>query len=156
MNDEHSSEHEESTPPPPSLMDFAGAQPQPEPQPEQPSYSPADAYSDEEVAQLVAAVSCYGLPLDLLDDYQKAFIGRALPIVGLLETGEALAELGIHKGSGVGRAPAWLRCAAAGAGVGFVAFQLRKEFSHKSTSRSNRAAGGGAVDEHEQGPSSHA
>lgn len=139
-------------PPQPSLMDYAG-------------HAPADAnpasealakepYSDEEIAQVTAAITGFGLPLDSLDDYSKRYIQRTLPIFALLETGDALAELGIHKGGGIGRAPAWMRCAAAGAGMAMITFGLRKEIQREASAA--RAAGAGSVHDDEPGQGSHA
>lgn len=89
----------------------------------------ADAYTDREIAELVGALSGFGLPLDALDGYSRAFVERAAPVLGLLQAGDALAELGITKGAGVGRAPAWLRALAAGVGLGVVMVVTRKQFA---------------------------
>ena len=100
---------------------------------------PPEPYSDEELAQITALAFGFGLPMQVLDSYTRAYVSRALPILGLLQAGEALAELGFHKGAGVGSAPAWLRAAAAGLGLGLVGVMTRREFAAKGR--------GGAADE---------
>lgn len=110
------------------LEDYAGASAPTTEAPPAPDLA-AEAYSDREIAELVGALSGFGLPLDALDGYARAFVERAAPVLGLLQAGEALAELGITKGAGVGRAPAWLRAVAAGVGLGVVVVVTRRQFA---------------------------
>lgn len=88
-----------------------------------------EPYSDLEIAELVGNLSAFGLPLESLDPYARAFVARSAPILGLLQAGEALADLGIHKGAGVGVAPAWLRATAAGVGLAVVVVMTRRQFA---------------------------
>lgn len=105
----------------------AGA-PNAEPAPA-PSLEP---YTDEEIAQLTAFAFGFGLPLDVLDEYTKTYISRALPLLGVLDAGGALAELGVHKGAGIGAAPAWMRAAAAGVGLGLVGLMTRRQYAGRA------------------------
>lgn len=112
------------------LSDFAVGGPEGKPAAAAPRPEPApDPYRDDEIAELVGNLSGFGLPLPVLDAYTRAFVARSAPILALLQAGEALAELGIHKGSGVGQAPAWLRAAAAGVGLAVVVVMTRRQFA---------------------------
>lgn len=88
-----------------------------------------EPYSDQEIAELVGNLSAFGLPVESLGAYERAFVARSAPILGLLQAGEALADLGIHKGAGVGVAPAWLRATAAGVGLAVVVVMTRRQFA---------------------------
>lgn len=102
-----------------------------------------DPYSDREVAELAATLSAFGLDLDAMDAYTAAYIAKALPILTVLEMGDALAECGIHKGGGISQAPAWVRAAAGGAGLAFVTVSLRRQFSNHRGAWGSKPGEGG-------------
>jgi len=111
-------------PPPPQ------AAPQPVPQP----VARREPYSNEEISAIAGQLSSIGIDPELAEEFLLKYQGRVTPILQVLETGEALADMGISKGTGVSRAPSWLRCLAAGVGLGFVTFTLRNEYGSGSSS----------------------
>jgi len=106
--------------------------------------APAVAYTDLEVAELAAALSAYGLPVELMDEYHRMFIARTLPFLQLLEMGEALADMGITQSSGINRLPGWLRVAAGGLAIGVGAVMVRRSVG---VSPAPAPAPGGDTDE---------
>jgi len=107
----------------------------------------AVAYTDLEVAELAAALSAYGLPVELMDEYHAAFVSRTLPFLELLEMGDALAAMGITRSSGVGRLPGWLRVAAGGLAIGVGAVMVRRSIvGGTPAAPAPGAAGVGAAD----------
>ena len=101
-----------------------------------------DAYSNAEVAQIVASMSAFGLPLESMEGYITAYMQRTTPMLELIGMGEALDEMGINKASGAERVPAWMRVAAGGAGLGVSAILLRRQYATPSPSG---GSGDGAV-----------
>lgn len=86
-------------------------------------------YSADELAQLTAAFTAFGIPAENLDPYQREVLARTRPGFEMLGIGDALLEYGIGHGAGVGTMPAWARLLAGAAVVGFTVIGTRRQFA---------------------------
>lgn len=104
-----------------------------------------EAYTPEELAQLLSALSQYGVPVENLDAYQRALIARARPAIELLDVSGALLEYGVGKGGpGLGALPAWARLLAGAGAVGLVVYATRKEHGASGPNLEGAASAGAA------------
>lgn len=88
-----------------------------------------DAYTDEEVAAIVARLSSFGIPIPLQETYVHHYIQHSKPAMELLGMGEALDELGINKSGGAAAVPAWVRAGGGAAILAFTAVSVRKQIA---------------------------
>ena len=87
-----------------------------------------EAYTPDELAALLAALSAYGVPVENLDAYQRAILARTRPALELLDVGDALLAYGVGKGGpGLSNLPPWARLLAGVAVVGVTVVMTRKE-----------------------------
>ena len=93
------------------------------------SAAPGDLYTDEEVSEIVARLSSFGLPLPLHDPYIATYIARTKPAMELLGMGEALGEFGITKSGSQEAMPAWVRAGGGLAVLGVSAVMIRRELA---------------------------
>lgn len=85
-------------------------------------------YSAEELAQLTAAFTTFGIPADGISEYQRKVLAATRPGFEMLGIGEALATYGIGHGAGIEAMPAWARLLAGAAVIGFTVVSTRREF----------------------------
>ena len=87
-------------------------------------------YSEEELLEMVAPLTAYGLPAEVFDDYHQTFLARALVPFKMLEIGDAAAELGLHKGAETFTMPAWVRASVGAAALAAIVYKTRKDFQN--------------------------
>lgn len=88
-----------------------------------------EPYTDEDVAQIAAGLSAFGLPIDNVEAYIDDFSAKIAPRLAPLEVGEALDEYGINKGTGAGALPPYARLAIAGGAIALTAIPMRRKYA---------------------------
>jgi len=112
-----------------AASESSSAPPPPADEAPPPPESGLTAYTPEELAQLTAAFTAFGIPADNLDAYQREVLARTRPGFDMLGIGDALLEYGIGHGAGVERMPAWARLLAGAAVIGFTVVSTRRQFA---------------------------